>query len=119
MTLAEQQCNSNKENAQHKEYLYIWNDFNNENKLDEKGGCYKYGKEPVKIILIQNSTGLIEKSVTQADNKKTQCFVNHTWEQHSLTNSTLLPSHDDKLMYKNFQLIYKSLLSFAKVILIE
>jgi len=74
-TLAEQQWQANKENTKYKEYFDTWNDFNNKNKIDEKDGCYKYGKEPVKLILVQNSGGLVEKVITQPDNKKTQCFV--------------------------------------------
>lgn len=72
---ADQQWQANKENSDYKEYFNVWNNFNNENKLDEKYGCYKYGKEPVKLILIQNSIGLIEKVITQSNNKKTECFV--------------------------------------------
>lgn len=75
LMLAEQQWKANKENSQYKEYFNTWNNFNNENKLDEKDGCYKYGKESIKLILVQNSVGLVENVVTQSDDKKTQCFV--------------------------------------------
>lgn len=75
LKLAEQQWQDNKENAQFKEYSNTWNNFNNANKLDEKDGCYSYGREPVKLILVQNSEGLVEKVITQSDNKKTKCFV--------------------------------------------
>ncbi|MBC3873624.1 hypothetical protein [Undibacterium flavidum] len=75
LALAKQQSTENRGNPLYKEHFSIWNKYNNENKIDTKDGCYKYGKEPVKFILIQNGDGVIENIITKSDDKKTNCFV--------------------------------------------
>jgi hypothetical protein len=74
--MAQQQWKENKENSQYKEYFNTWNKFNNDNKLDEKDGCYSFGRKSVELILILNRNGVVERAITQSEGKKEKCFVN-------------------------------------------
>ena len=74
-SLADQQWQSNNSNKQYTEYFNMWTGFNNQNKIDEKAGCYRYGNQLVKLVLIQNNEGVIERVVTSSNDKKTECFV--------------------------------------------
>lgn len=74
--LAKQQWEKNKGISQYKEYFNTWNKFNNDNKLDERDGCYSFGRKPANLILILNSKGVVERAVTQSKGQKEKCFVN-------------------------------------------
>ncbi|MBV6323148.1 hypothetical protein [Duganella violaceipulchra] len=48
--------------------------FNNSNKLDERGNCHDKSKYPVVIVLTLDSAGKVIRSTTDVDNSKAECF---------------------------------------------
>ncbi|TFW15511.1 hypothetical protein [Duganella callida] len=48
--------------------------YNNAQKLDERGNCHDMSKYPVVIILTLDAQGKVTKTITDVENKKAQCF---------------------------------------------
>lgn len=56
------------------DYLNLAVEFNNEHRIDERGGCYKKGTLPVKLVTTTNSEGVITSVVANVSNPKSECF---------------------------------------------
>lgn len=48
--------------------------FNNTNKLDERGNCHDKSKYPVVIVLTLDASGRVTRSTTDVENSKAACF---------------------------------------------
>lgn len=48
--------------------------YNNAQKLDEKGNCHGKSSYPVVIVLTLDAAGKVLRSTTDIDNKKAECF---------------------------------------------
>lgn len=57
-------------------YEEVWDTFNNENKLDEKDGCYKKSNGMIQQVLVIDKSGLVTDVVADIKNKKSNCFRN-------------------------------------------
>lgn len=55
-------------------YLKVWNDFNNENHLDERGGCYTKNGGSVQLILLIDEGGKVRNVAADISNEKAKCF---------------------------------------------
>jgi len=63
-----------KSNSGWLDYLNLAVEFNNEHRIDERGGCYKNGALPVKLVTTINSEGVITSVVANVSNSKSECF---------------------------------------------
>ncbi|MQA21950.1 hypothetical protein [Rugamonas rivuli] len=48
--------------------------FNNTNKLDERGNCHDKSKYPVVIVLTLDASGKVIRTTTDVENSKAACF---------------------------------------------
>jgi hypothetical protein len=48
--------------------------YNNSQKLDERGNCHDISKHPVVIILTLDAAGKVTRSTTDVEGKKAECF---------------------------------------------
>ena len=48
--------------------------YNNSNKLDEKGNCHDMSKYPVTIVLTLDAAGKVTNTTTDVENGKAECF---------------------------------------------
>lgn len=55
-------------------YEEISLNFNNAQKLDERGNCHDKSKYPVVIVLTLDASGKVVKSTTDVENSKAECF---------------------------------------------
>ncbi|MEY4730877.1 MAG: hypothetical protein RL020_2035 [Pseudomonadota bacterium] len=51
-----------------------WDTFNNANKLDEKGDCYKKTEGPIEQVLILDKDGVVSEVIANVNNAKSNCF---------------------------------------------
>ncbi|WP_444912535.1 hypothetical protein [Microbulbifer sp. PAAF003] len=73
--LSAKQWKEYKDSNLYRDYFSIWTNFNNQNRIDERGGCYKFGQETVDLVSIQGSDGIIREVITKKDDEKSACFV--------------------------------------------
>lgn len=64
-----------KEKPEFQKYLGGFADWNNANKLDTRGDCYRLGLETVTLFLVIGSSGIIEQVLTELESPKAACFV--------------------------------------------
>ena len=51
-----------------------WAIFNNNNRIDEKKGCYKQSSGPVQQVLVIDNSGVVTNVIADVDNAKSRCF---------------------------------------------
>jgi hypothetical protein len=61
-------------NEQASKYEEISINYNNANKLDEKGDCHGLSKYPVIVVLVLDANGKVTSSTADVQNKKAECF---------------------------------------------
>jgi len=61
-------------NERASKYEDISLNFNNSNKLDERGHCHDLSKYPVIIVLTLDAQGKVTRTTTDVENRKAACF---------------------------------------------
>jgi len=55
-------------------YEEKWAAFNNSNRIDQKGGCYRKSSGPIQQVLVIDKSGVVTDVIADVDNEKSRCF---------------------------------------------
>ena len=66
--------NRDKDRPEFQQYLDEFLQWSNHFELDTRNNCYSKGPEPVKLLLVITSRGVIEPVISNIDGPKAECF---------------------------------------------